>query len=98
MEQIHESKMLQGMTKPMLFVRYAPTGRIEVDGMTCEMGRDEREKVMMRFLAEVARGERAFTEPLNIVYICYSRDAGTPTICDDPDYSEQMKGCIRAAL
>ncbi len=47
-------------------------------------------------MAEVASGKRVFTEPLNIVYLYYSTDEdGVPTVCEDPNYSDQMRGCVR---
>jgi hypothetical protein len=95
MEQIHESIVTGGEERPVVFVRYNPNGSFEEDGVPMKMLRREREQLLLSFLAKVASGEIVLTNPLNIVYICYSTFEGEPEIFYDPDFSEQMKGCVR---
>ncbi len=52
----------------------------------------------MEFLASVQSGARRYTEPLNIVYICYSSTNGRADVLSDPDYCEQMKTCVRECI
>jgi hypothetical protein len=95
MEQVHESLVTGGEQRPVVFVRYNPNGPFEEDGESVDMRRRDREQLLLSFLGKVASGEIVFTEPLNIVYICYSTFDGEPVVCYDPDFSEQMKGCVR---
>jgi hypothetical protein len=95
MEQVHESLVTGGEQRPVVFVRYNPNGSFEEDEIPIKMHRRNREQLLLSFLEEVASGGRVFTEPLNIVYICYSTFEGEPLVCHDPDFSEQMRGCVR---
>lgn len=94
--QIHESIMKGGDTRPILFVRYNPNGKFYHDDVEINMNRTERETILMNYLAKLASGKITYTEPLNIKYICYNTNQNKmPVICDDPDFSEEMKACIR---
>ena len=95
MEQVHESLVTGGEQRPVVFVRYKSNGSFDEDEIPVKMRRRDREQLLLSFLAKVASGERVFTEPLNIVYICYSTFEGEPEVCYDPDFSEQMRGCVR---
>ncbi|KAG5186958.1 hypothetical protein JKP88DRAFT_288451 [Tribonema minus] len=89
-----ETEALQIPCPPVLFVRFNPDN-CTVDGAKVQNRRKDREAALMRFLNEVALGQRVFTETLNIVYIGYDMEGGEPSVCKDPDYSEQMKACVR---
>jgi len=95
MEQVHEALVTGGEQRPMVFVRYNPNGSFEEDEIPIKMRRRDREQMLLSFLGKVASGELVFTEPLNIVYICYSTFDGEPVVCYDADFSEQMRGCVR---
>jgi hypothetical protein len=95
MEQVHESLVTGGEQRPVVFVRYKSNGSFDEDEIPVKMRRRDREQLLLSFLAKVASGERVFTEPRNIVYICYSTFEGEPEVCYDPDFSEQMRGCVR---
>ncbi|KAG5190129.1 hypothetical protein JKP88DRAFT_252396 [Tribonema minus] len=111
MEQVHEAilkahtqatrkalgevQALRIAAPPVLFVRFNPDN-CAVDGVRVKATQKEKEGVLMRFLAEVACGTRAFDETLNIVYIGYSSEGGVPVVCNDPDYSAQMRACVRS--
>ena len=95
MEQVHEALVVGGEQRPVLFVRYNPNGEFKRDGERVRLPRRDREQLLLSFLTRVASGEHLFSEPLNVVYLCYDTRDGRPVVCDDPDYSEQMKGCVR---
>jgi hypothetical protein len=95
MEQVHEALVVGGEQRPVLFVRYNPNGGFKRDGERVRLPRRDREQLLLSFLTRVASGEHLFSEPLNVVYLCYDTRDGRPVVCDDPDYSEQMKGCVR---
>jgi hypothetical protein len=95
MEQVHESLVTGGEQRPVVFVRYKSNGSFDEDEIPVKMRRRDREQLLLSFLGKVASGEIVFTEPLNIVYICYSTFDGEPVVCYDPDFTEQMKGCVR---
>jgi hypothetical protein len=99
MEQVHEAIISAETTngQPLLFVRYNPNGVYTVDGVRHKTPRVQREKVLLQFLALVKSGEWApDLGLLNIVYLFYDEDHhGMPIICQDPDYSFQMMGCVR---
>jgi hypothetical protein len=60
------------------------------------MTRTEREEKLIKLLASIASGEITYTEPLNIIYMFYdTNEDGYPKITEDPDYDNQIKGCIR---
>jgi hypothetical protein len=114
MEQIHEGIMvaheqnalrlceteeeaLRAPCAPVLFVRFNSDG-YTIDGQKRKTRRKDREAKLMEFLESVAAGKRTYTEPLNVVYICYSSSDGQADVLSDPDYTEQMKACVRECI
>ncbi|KAG5183981.1 hypothetical protein JKP88DRAFT_262905 [Tribonema minus] len=95
MEQIHEAilKACPDGAPPVLFVRYNPDMRT-IDGTPQATKRREKESELMTFLSDVAEGNVVFTETLNIAYLGYDMEGCVPCVCNDPDFPEQMKGCV----
>jgi hypothetical protein len=94
MEQCSEAIMTSGETRPIVFVRYNPNGEYTVDGEEVKVTRKDRESRLLEVLADIQSGKISFTLPLNIVYLFYSTQNDIPEVCYDPDYSEQLIGCI----
>jgi hypothetical protein len=94
MEQVSESMIQGGETRPLVFIRYNPDGKYEMDGVDTGLIRKVREAGLLRTLAAIESGEMAFSSPLNIVYLYYSTNNGVPTVCEDSDFHPQMKGCV----
>ena len=85
---------------PVVFVRY------NCDAYTIDsekpiggnFKRRNNESKLMEYLKSVVDGERTYTQTLNIVYICYDTTDGVSDVLSDPDYSEQMKACVRECI
>lgn len=113
MEQIHEaiikanySLMVEneGETyalttpmKPVVFVRFNPDAR-KVDGEKERWKRADREALLLELLQEIRDGDVDLPHPLNIVYIGYDMLDGEPVVCGDPDFAQQMCGCVVLAV
>jgi hypothetical protein len=95
--EVGEEAALTVACRPILFVRYN-CDSYTIDGEKRKSRLNDREAKVMEFLESVAAGKRAYTEPLNIVYICYSSSDGQADIMSDPDYSEQMRACVRESI
>jgi hypothetical protein len=94
MLQVHESLMKSGETRPVVFIRWNPDP-FTVDGVTRKTTLIERDAALLKLLEDMQDGSVIFTEPLNIVYMFYDTSNNVPEICDDPDYFDEMKGCVR---
>ncbi len=96
MTQIHESVLKAGESRPLLFIRYNPNGKFYNNDKEIKMTRIQREQKLIELLKQIETEEITFTEPLNIIYVCYDiNEDGYPKITDDSDYVEEMKACIR---
>lgn len=94
MEQIHESILTGGETRPVLFVRYNPDGTYKEDGITVRIPRWKREERLLEVLEKIKEGRIVFTKPLNILYLFYELKKGKEAILEDRDFSQQMLGCV----
>eukprot|EP00953_Heterococcus_sp_UTEX-ZZ885_P008871 5265-Heterococcus_DN1.PRE.23 len=94
MEQTSEAIIKSGETRPIVYIRYNPNGVYTVDGEIVKVKREDREKKLLQVLADLQSGVISFTLPLNIVYLFYSTLDGQPEVCCDPNYSNQLAGCV----
>eukprot|EP00611_Tribonema_gayanum_P013952 TRINITY_DN2519_c0_g1_i1.p3 TRINITY_DN2519_c0_g1~~TRINITY_DN2519_c0_g1_i1.p3 ORF type:complete len:114 (+),score=38.57 TRINITY_DN2519_c0_g1_i1:1740-2081(+) len=90
---IREAAALAAPLKPMVFVRYNPDAR-EVNGIKETCVRKDREALLLKVLRDIDMGELQLPHALNIVYVGYNIQDGLPTVCNDPDYSAQLRGSI----
>eukprot|EP00953_Heterococcus_sp_UTEX-ZZ885_P008867 5265-Heterococcus_DN1.PRE.19 len=95
MEQTSEAIIKSGETRPIVYVRYNPNGQYTVDGEVTKVKRADREKKLLQVLSDIQSGVLVFTLPINVVYLFYSTLDGWPEVCYDPDYSEQLAGCVK---
>ncbi len=54
--------------------------------------------MLLEFLESVVKGKRTYTEPLNVVYICYDSTDGQADVLSEPEYTAQMAGCVRECI
>ena len=94
MEQTSEAIIKSGDTRPIVYIRFNPNDTYTVDGVVQKANKKSREEQLLLLLKKIQAEEIAFDLPLNIIYMYYDMEDGVPAVCGDPDYSEQLKGCI----
>ncbi|KAG5179795.1 hypothetical protein JKP88DRAFT_273629 [Tribonema minus] len=95
--ELGEAAALAAPLRPVVFVRYNPDAR-EVDGVAERVRRMDKEAQLKKVLRDIDRGTLELPHTLNIVYIGYDMLDGEPMVCQDTDYSPQMRGCVVSAV
>jgi len=88
MNNIVSSWRLDGISMPVVFVRYNPHG-FKIDAKTKHTRTVDRHKKLIDLMNRLGT-----TEPhkdVQVFYMFYTIEAGSPTVLEDPDYYEEVK-------
>ena len=80
----------RGNERPILWIRYNPDA-FRIDRVLQKLPRKDRLSILIHVILS-----HVPTSHMEILYLFYDTDAeGTPLICNDPDYDNALKPCVR---
>ncbi len=91
MLQVHENLLSQGVTVPVIFIRFNPDGPVFLDGVKTKILVKHREAMLKNFLDDLRDSKKVFENTVNIVYAFYDSQDNVPTLLSDPEFPEELK-------